>query len=90
MLQNSPTVLDKMLVSKLTQPLDEAILVRNSSRNDTAVYDIGNNIGIISTTYTFMPIVDDPFTIGKIAATNAISDVHAMGEKPIMAIAILG
>lgn len=86
----SPAVLDKMLVTKLTQPLDEALLVGNSSRDDAAVYDIGNNIGIISTTDFFMPIVDDPFTFGKIAATNAISDVYAMGGKPIMAIAIFG
>ena len=86
----SPAVLDKMLKTKLTQQLDEALLVGNSSRDDAAVYDIGNNIGIISTTDFFMPIVDDPFTFGKIAATNAISDVYAMGGKPIMAIAIFG
>jgi selenide,water dikinase len=86
----SPAVLDVMLETQLTQPLDEALLVGNSSRDDAAVYDIGNNIGIISTTDFFMPIVDDPFTFGKIAATNAISDVYAMGGKPIMAIAIFG
>ncbi|VTR44244.1 Selenide, water dikinase [Serratia fonticola] len=55
-----------------------------------AVYDIGNGVGIISTTDFFMPIVDDPFDFGRIAAANAISDVYAMGGKPIMAIAILG
>jgi selenide,water dikinase len=54
------------------------------------VYDMGNGIGIISTTDFFLPIVDDPFTFGRIAATNAISDVYAMGGKPLMAIAILG
>ena len=86
----SPAVLDKILETKITQPLDEALLVGNSSRDDAAVYDIGNNIGIISTTDFFMPIVDDPFTFGQIAATNAISDVYAMGGKPIMAIAIFG
>jgi selenide,water dikinase len=64
--------------------------VGNSSRDDAAVYDVGNGLGIISTTDFFMPIVDDPFTFGKIAATNAISDVYAMGGKPIMAIAIFG
>ncbi|MDQ6575735.1 MAG: selenide, water dikinase SelD, partial [Haemophilus parahaemolyticus] len=53
-------------------------------------YDIGNGVGIISTTDFFMPIVDDPFDFGRIAATNAISDIFAMGGKPIMAIAILG
>lgn len=86
----SPAVLDVMLETKLTQELDSALLVGNSSRDDAAVYDVGNGLGIISTTDFFMPIVDDPFTFGKIAATNAISDIYAMGGKPIMAIAIFG
>jgi len=86
----SPAVLDVILETKLTQPLNSALLVGNSSRDDAAVYDIGNGLGIISTTDFFMPIVDDPFTFGKIAATNAISDIYAMGGKPIMAIAIFG
>ena len=60
------------------------------SRDDAAVYDLGNGTAVISTTDFFMPIVDDPFTFGRIAATNAISDVYAMGGKPIMAIAIFG
>jgi selenide,water dikinase len=64
--------------------------VGNDTRDDAAVYDMGSGIGIISTTDFFMPIVDDPFTFGRIAATNAISDVYAMGGKPLMAIAILG
>ena len=72
----------------MTQPLDSALLIGNHSRDDAAVYDVGNGMGIISTTDFFMPIVDDPFTFGQIAATNAISDVYAMGGKPIMAIAI--
>jgi selenide,water dikinase len=66
------------------------LLVGNESRDDAAVYDLGNGTAIISTTDFFMPIVDDPFTFGKIAATNAISDVYAMGGRPLMAIAILG
>ena len=86
----SPAVLDLMLETTLTQTLDSALLVGNSSRDDAAVYDVGNDLGIISTTDFFMPIVDDPFTFGKIAATNAISDIYAMGGKPIMAIAIFG
>lgn len=86
----SPAVLDVILQTQLTQPLDTALLVGNGSRDDAAVYDVGNGMGIISTTDFFMPIVDDPFTFGKIAATNAISDVYAMGGKPIMAIAIFG
>ncbi len=86
----SPAVLDIMLQTRLTQPFDDALLVGNSSRDDAAVYDLGNGTGIISTTDFFMPIVDDPFTFGQIAATNAISDIYAMGGTPIMAIAIFG
>ena len=62
----------------------------NETADDAAVYDIGNGTAIISTTDFFMPIVDDPFDFGRIAATNAISDIFAMCGKPIMAIAILG
>ena len=62
----------------------------NQSRDDAAVYGIDEKTGIISTTDFFMPIVDDPFDFGQIAATNSISDIYAMGGKPIMAIAILG
>jgi selenide,water dikinase len=86
----SPKVLDTILQSKLTPILDKNLIVGNDSRDDAAVYDMGNGTAIISTTDFFMPIVDDPFTFGKIAATNAISDVYAMGGKPLIAIAILG
>lgn len=86
----SPKVLDVILKSKLNFAADDKLLVGNQSRDDAAVYDMGNGIGIISTTDFFMPIVDDPFDFGRIAATNAISDVYAMGGKPMMAIAILG
>ncbi|MCW8931843.1 MAG: selenide, water dikinase SelD, partial [Gammaproteobacteria bacterium] len=86
----SPKVLDSILKSSLIAPNDARLLVGNQTRDDAAVYDIGNDQAIISTTDFFMPIVDDPFDFGRIAATNAISDVYAMGGKPIMAIAILG
>ena len=86
----APRVLETILKTKLTLPEFPQLMVGNSSRDDAAVYDIGNNQAIISTTDFFMPIVDDPFDFGRIAATNAISDVYAMGGKPIMAIAILG
>lgn len=86
----SPKVLDAMLVSYIKPIVDTNLLVGNDSRDDAAVYDLGDGTGIISTTDFFMPIVDDPFTFGKIAAANAISDVYAMGGKPLMAIAILG
>jgi selenide,water dikinase len=86
----SPSVLDVILQSSLQIAPDEKLLVGNQSRDDAAVYDMGNGIGIISTTDFFMPIVDDPFDFGRIAATNAISDIYAMGGNPMMAIAILG
>ena len=86
----SPKVLDSILQTSLVMPSDNNLLVGNQTRDDAAVYDIGNDQAIISTTDFFMPIVDDPFDFGRIAATNAISDIYAMGGKPIMAIAILG
>ncbi len=86
----SPAVLDVILKTQLTPQLDSALLVGNSSRDDAAVYDLGNGTAIVSTTDFFMPIVDDPFTFGQIAATNAISDIYAMGGKPLLAIAIFG
>lgn len=69
---------------------DKNVLVGYGTKDDAAVYDMGDGNGIISTTDFFMPIVDDPFDFGRIAATNAISDIYAMGGKPLMAIAILG
>ncbi|QGM81665.1 selenide,water dikinase SelD [Otariodibacter oris] len=79
-----------MLHTEQAKFIDPHLLVGNETKDDAAVYDIGNGVGIISTTDFFMPIVDDPFDFGRIAATNAISDIFAMGGKPIMAIAILG
>ena len=86
----SPKVLSTILKTNLTPLVDPRLIVGNESRDDAAVYDLGDGTAIISTTDFFMPIVDDPFTFGKIAATNAISDVYAMGGKPLLAIAILG
>ncbi len=74
-------------VSSLSFP---NLLVGNESKDDAAVYDIGDGKAIISTTDFFTPIVDNAFDFGRIAATNAISDIYAMGGTPIMAIAILG
>ena len=86
----SPQVLETILRSELTPFHDPQLLVGNETRDDAAVYDLGNGTAVVSTTDFFMPIVDDPHTFGRIAATNAISDIYAMGGKPIMAIAILG
>lgn len=86
----SPEVLTTILSSQLPTFTDPNLLVGNQSRDDAAVYKLDDKTAIISTTDFFMPIVDDPFTFGRIAATNAISDIYAMGGTPIMAIAILG
>ena len=66
------------------------LLVGNAERDDAAVYDLGDGSAVISTTDFFMPIVDDAFDFGRIAAVNSISDVYAMGGEPLLAIAILG
>lgn len=86
----SPAVLDTILHSDQPKQKFPSLLVGNESKDDAAVYDIGDGTCIISTTDFFMPIVDDPFTFGAIASVNAISDVYAMGGEPFMAIAILG
>ena len=86
----SPKILDEILASNFTMPDNKHLLVGNHSKDDAAVYDLGNGSALISTTDFFMPIVDDPFEFGRIASANAISDVYAMGGKPILAIAILG
>jgi selenide,water dikinase len=86
----SPKVLDEILKSNFVFPDNKKLLVGNSSKDDAAVYDLGNGEALISTTDFFMPIVDGAFDFGRIAAANSISDVYAMGGKPLMAIAILG
>lgn len=86
----SPVVLDEILRTDFRKHNFPALLVGNESKDDAAVYDPGDGNCIISTTDFFMPIVDDAFTFGQIASVNAISDVYAMGGKPLMAVAILG
>jgi selenide,water dikinase len=86
----SPKVLDVILAGSGAQNLDPKLWVGNASRDDAAVYAIDEERGVVSTTDFFMPIVDDPYDFGRIAATNAISDIYAMGGEPLMAIAILG
>lgn len=86
----SPAILDEILNKQVHQPIFDQLLVGNQSNDDAAVYDMGNGTAIISTTDFFMPIVDNPEDFGGIASVNAISDVYAMGGKPLMAIAILG
>ena len=86
----SPAVLDLILHSPIKHAADPSLLVGNNTRDDAAVLDLGNGTALISTTDFFMPIVDDAYDFGRIASANAISDVYAMGGKPVLAIAILG
>ena len=86
----APAVLETILKSDLGTYPEKKLLVGYGSRDDAAVYDIGSGRAMISTTDFFSPIVDDAFDFGRIAATNAISDVYAMGGRPLMAVAILG
>ncbi|WP_462280588.1 selenide, water dikinase SelD [Salinivirga cyanobacteriivorans] len=86
----APSLLTDILKTSTPEVTDSKLIVGNTTRDDAAVYDMGDGTAVISTTDFFMPIADDPFTFGKIAAANAMSDVYAMGGKPLMAIAILG
>ena len=86
----SPSVLEEILKTQTPGVDYPQLLVGNSSCDDAAVFDMGNGTAIISTTDFFMPIVDDAFDFGRIASANSISDIYAMGGKPLMAIAVLG
>lgn len=86
----APALLETILKTTFASPNFSKLLVGNGSKDDAAVFDIGNGMALISTTDFFTPIVDDAFAFGRIAGANAISDVYAMGGKPILAIAILG
>jgi len=86
----SPKVLDSILKTESLKQHFPALLVGNEERDDAAVFDLGDGTAIVSTTDFFMPIVDDPEDFGRIASVNAISDVYAMGGRPLVAIAILG
>lgn len=86
----SPAVLERILKPVTLEDDFPQLLVGNATRDDAAVYDLGNGLGIISTTDFFTPITDDAFDFGRIASANAISDVYAMGGQPLMAISVLG
>ena len=86
----APGVLSDILKGQAGLPVPPQLLVGIETADDAAVYQLTDEIALIATTDFFMPIVDDPFDFGRIAATNAISDVYAMGGKPIMALALVG
>ncbi len=85
----SPKILEEILQGT-SSCTDQRLWVGNDSRDDAAVFETGSDQAVISTTDFFMPIVDDPFDFGRIAAANALSDVYAMGGTPLLAISILG
>ena len=86
----APGVLSEILKGISAMPLPKELLVGIETSDDAAVYQLNDEQALIATTDFFMPIVDDPFDFGRIAATNAISDVYAMGGKPILALALVG
>ena len=86
----APGVLSEILKGTSAMPVPPQLLVGIETADDAAVYQLNDEQAIIATTDFFMPIVDDPFDFGRIAATNAISDVYAMGGTPIMALALVG
>jgi selenide,water dikinase len=86
----APGMLSEILKGTARMPMPPELLVGIETADDAAVYKLNDEQALIATTDFFMPIVDDPFDFGRIAATNAISDVYAMGGKPIMALALVG
>ncbi len=86
----APGVLSEILKNSNGFPVPKELLVGIETADDAAVYKRNDEQALIATTDCFMPIVDDPFDFGRIAATNAISDVYAMGGTPIMALALVG
>jgi selenide,water dikinase len=86
----SPNVLSDILKASPMRNMSAALLAGSDNNEDAAVYQINGNQAIVATTDFFMPIVDNPFEFGRIAATNAISDIYAMGAQPLFALALLG
>jgi len=86
----APGVLSEILKGTAALPVPRELLVGIETSDDAAVYQLNDEQALIATTDFFMPIVDDPFDFGRIAATNAISDVYAMGGRPILALALVG
>nr|WP_051079171.1 selenide, water dikinase SelD [Methyloversatilis thermotolerans] len=86
----APGVLSDILKSTAALPMPPELMVGIETSDDAAVYRLNDEQALIATTDFFMPIVDDPFDFGRIAATNAISDVYAMGGRPILALALVG
>jgi selenide,water dikinase len=86
----APAILSEMLATMPLRGLPKELLVGTETSDDAAVYRLNDTQALVATTDFFSPVVDDPFDFGRIAATNAISDVYAMGARPILALALVG
>ena len=86
----APGVLTELLAATPARSLPKDLLVGTESSDDAAVYRLNDSQALIATTDFFTPIVDDPYDFGRIAATNALSDIYAMGGRPFMALAVVG
>src|SRR5262245_40637383 len=86
----APAVLQQIIAKAQPGFLPKQLLVGIETSDDAAVYQINDTQAIVATTDFFMPIVDEPYDFGAIAATNAISDVYAMGGTPLFALALVG
>ena len=86
----APAILSEILSASPIRGLPKELMVGTETADDAAVYKLNGTQALVATTDFFTPIVDDPFDFGRIAATNAISDIYAMGGRPIMALAIVG
>jgi selenide,water dikinase len=86
----APAILSEILASTPIRGLPQELLVGTETSDDAAVYRLNDTQALVATTDFFTPIVDDPYDFGRIAATNALSDIYAMGGKPILALAIVG
>ena len=86
----APAVLSELLASTPIRGLPKELMVGTETADDAAVYKLNDTQALVATTDFFTPIVDDPYDFGRIAATNAISDIYAMGATPIFALAVVG
>src|SRR5438132_6291617 len=86
----APAILSEILSASPIRGLPRELMVGTETADDAAVYKLNDSQALVATTDFFTPIVDDPFDFGRIAATNAISDIYAMGGRPVMALAIVG
>jgi selenide,water dikinase len=86
----APAILTELLAGTSLRTMPKELIVGTESSDDAAVYQLNDEQALVATTDFFTPIVDDPYDFGRIAATNAISDIYAMGARPIMALAVVG